>query len=438
MSDDPLEQLDYYTLLQIAERARAPTRCGARFIASRPSTIPTASRAPAPSRARSSAPRRSIGAAPRPTRSSPTRGAASSTTRASPQGRLRFDPNAEPPARAARGRPVADQGEEPDGASVRHQGRAALQGRRLRQRQDQPQARAAKGHGQRADRSAAGRREREQRLSRREPSAPEGPERGRQRACPCYRRPPYHGPHRDRRAQDQRDPDPRRAQPGRHRQAPDRDAAAVPHPHGRAAVAARAVRPDGRRQGRRRDRRPPHHRRPRHHARHAPSRMRSATSAAFAATARPRCPWTRRWSPARSICRAARSSCGRCRCPRPSSATSTPSCAEVFFEGFVRGAQCNLHMQLHEGENLHHIIEISFKALARALRDATELDPRVTRRAVHQGHALRVRHAHEYTFSRHRRPRASATCAAWRAPSSARAARPPSPPIPTRCCARRA
>jgi len=51
--------------------------------------------------------------------------------------------------------------------------------------------------------------------------------------------------------------------------------------------------------------------------------------------------------------------------------------AEVFFEGFVRGAQCNLHVQLHAGENLHHIIEISFKALARSLRDATERDPRV-------------------------------------------------------------
>jgi imidazoleglycerol-phosphate dehydratase len=50
--------------------------------------------------------------------------------------------------------------------------------------------------------------------------------------------------------------------------------------------------------------------------------------------------------------------------------------AEVFFEGFARGAQCNLHVRLHEGENLHHIVEISFKALARALRAATEIDPR--------------------------------------------------------------
>jgi imidazoleglycerol-phosphate dehydratase len=51
--------------------------------------------------------------------------------------------------------------------------------------------------------------------------------------------------------------------------------------------------------------------------------------------------------------------------------------AEVFFEGFARGAQANLHVHLHSGENLHHIIEISFKALARALRSAVEIDPRV-------------------------------------------------------------
>lgn len=50
--------------------------------------------------------------------------------------------------------------------------------------------------------------------------------------------------------------------------------------------------------------------------------------------------------------------------------------AEVFFEAFARTAQANLHMVLHEGQNLHHIVEISFKAFARALRAATELDPR--------------------------------------------------------------
>lgn len=50
--------------------------------------------------------------------------------------------------------------------------------------------------------------------------------------------------------------------------------------------------------------------------------------------------------------------------------------AEVFFEGFARGAQCNVHVHLSAGQNLHHIIEVSFKALARALREACELDPR--------------------------------------------------------------
>jgi imidazoleglycerol-phosphate dehydratase len=50
--------------------------------------------------------------------------------------------------------------------------------------------------------------------------------------------------------------------------------------------------------------------------------------------------------------------------------------AEVFFEAFARAAQANVHVRLHEGQNLHHIIEISFKALARALREAVEIDPR--------------------------------------------------------------
>jgi imidazoleglycerol-phosphate dehydratase len=51
---------------------------------------------------------------------------------------------------------------------------------------------------------------------------------------------------------------------------------------------------------------------------------------------------------------------------------------EVFFEAFARTAQANLHLKLHEGSNLHHIVEISFKAFARALREAVELDPRAT------------------------------------------------------------
>ena len=50
--------------------------------------------------------------------------------------------------------------------------------------------------------------------------------------------------------------------------------------------------------------------------------------------------------------------------------------AEVFFEAVARGAGCNLHMVLHAGHNLHHIVEICFKAFAKALMVATRIDPR--------------------------------------------------------------
>jgi imidazoleglycerol-phosphate dehydratase len=49
----------------------------------------------------------------------------------------------------------------------------------------------------------------------------------------------------------------------------------------------------------------------------------------------------------------------------------------VFFEAFARSAGCNLHLRLHEGDNLHHIVEISFKAFAKALAQAVRVEPRV-------------------------------------------------------------
>jgi imidazoleglycerol-phosphate dehydratase len=48
--------------------------------------------------------------------------------------------------------------------------------------------------------------------------------------------------------------------------------------------------------------------------------------------------------------------------------------ASVFFEGFARGAQCNLHVRKIEGENLHHVVECAFKCLARALREAVRVE----------------------------------------------------------------
>ena len=50
--------------------------------------------------------------------------------------------------------------------------------------------------------------------------------------------------------------------------------------------------------------------------------------------------------------------------------------AEVFFEAVARTAKMNLHVTLETGHNLHHCIEVCFKAFARALRSAVELDPR--------------------------------------------------------------
>jgi len=52
--------------------------------------------------------------------------------------------------------------------------------------------------------------------------------------------------------------------------------------------------------------------------------------------------------------------------------------APVFFEAFSRGAQCNLHVVLHRGEILHHMVEVSFKSLARALKEAVKIDPRTS------------------------------------------------------------
>ncbi|OUS05072.1 imidazoleglycerol-phosphate dehydratase [Rhodobacterales bacterium 52_120_T64] len=47
-----------------------------------------------------------------------------------------------------------------------------------------------------------------------------------------------------------------------------------------------------------------------------------------------------------------------------------------FFTAFAMNAGMNLHIERLDGLNSHHIAEASFKAVARALRDALETDPR--------------------------------------------------------------
>jgi imidazoleglycerol-phosphate dehydratase len=50
---------------------------------------------------------------------------------------------------------------------------------------------------------------------------------------------------------------------------------------------------------------------------------------------------------------------------------------EEFFRAFAFNALINLHVTKRAGVNNHHIVEACFKALARALRMASELDPRL-------------------------------------------------------------
>lgn len=48
---------------------------------------------------------------------------------------------------------------------------------------------------------------------------------------------------------------------------------------------------------------------------------------------------------------------------------------QEFFMAFTRASACTLHLKQLAGENSHHIIEGTFKAVARALRQAVADDP---------------------------------------------------------------
>jgi len=51
--------------------------------------------------------------------------------------------------------------------------------------------------------------------------------------------------------------------------------------------------------------------------------------------------------------------------------------AREFFQAFVNHCGLNLHINVMYGDNVHHILEACFKAMARAMDTATQLDPRV-------------------------------------------------------------
>ncbi len=51
-----------------------------------------------------------------------------------------------------------------------------------------------------------------------------------------------------------------------------------------------------------------------------------------------------------------------------------PQLAEEFWRAFVTAANLTLHVRLLEGKNTHHIVEASFKGVARCLRDAVRIE----------------------------------------------------------------
>ena len=51
--------------------------------------------------------------------------------------------------------------------------------------------------------------------------------------------------------------------------------------------------------------------------------------------------------------------------------------AREFFQGFTNEAKCNLHIELLYGDEPHHIVEVVFKAFAKAADFACQRDPRI-------------------------------------------------------------
>jgi imidazoleglycerol-phosphate dehydratase len=51
-----------------------------------------------------------------------------------------------------------------------------------------------------------------------------------------------------------------------------------------------------------------------------------------------------------------------------------PDMFEHFWQSFAQSAGITLHIELRRGRNTHHIIEASFKAVARCLRDAVRVE----------------------------------------------------------------
>ena len=148
----------------------------------------------------------------------------------------------------------------------------------------------------------------------------------------------------------------------------------VLRPHARAARQARRVRPADRGRGRPRDRHPPHDRGHRHRARDGAARRprRQGRRPAVRVRALP----ARRGAGAgraRPLGTAVPHLRRRSRSPS-GSAPSTRSSPRSSGAAFVQAAGITLHLRSLSGRNGHHVIEASFKGVARCLRDAVRVE----------------------------------------------------------------
>ena len=62
-------------------------------------------------------------------------------------------------------------------------------------------------------------------------------------------------------------------------------------------------------------------------------------------------------------------------CPRGAVGDFDTDLAEEFMRAVANTAKLTLHVRVEAGTNAHHMVEASFKAFARALREAVAIDP---------------------------------------------------------------
>lgn len=62
--------------------------------------------------------------------------------------------------------------------------------------------------------------------------------------------------------------------------------------------------------------------------------------------------------------------------PSPQVGDFDSELAKEFWLGFVRNCPMAMHFRMFSGDNTHHVIEAMFKGMARALKEAVEIDPR--------------------------------------------------------------